>query len=136
MGELRQNDGLELFCFCSHLDHTGMGEGRKSGGLPVQSEQAQIMIREVDVFCGHSKEAPRVLMGDFNSWREKGAPRELLHAGYADASNGDDGATFVGFGDARKNAFDHIDWIFTKGMMMERYRLHVDRWPAPDGKMR
>eukprot|EP00929_Paragymnodinium_shiwhaense_P041601 TRINITY_DN21600_c0_g1_i1.p1 TRINITY_DN21600_c0_g1~~TRINITY_DN21600_c0_g1_i1.p1 ORF type:complete len:293 (+),score=21.11 TRINITY_DN21600_c0_g1_i1:123-1001(+) len=137
----------ELFVFCTHLDHHGMATAKLpfSSGLQVQQEQARILVQQIEDFC-HDVTLPRVVLGDFNSWRSAGAHPVLLQNGYLDASMTSatpDTPTFVGFqsGLLRRQVDRaisvQIDWIFaTRDLALSEYRVHTTTYPDTHGRDR
>ena len=146
-----KSSGQELFAFCCHLDHHGMARAALpfSRGLHIQAAQAEILLKEVDLFCEGpaGTGAARVILGDFNSWRGAGAHQVLCQHGYKDSSSvsGTDGRpTFTGFrsGNIIARLADRlksvqIDWIFASGpASLSNYTLGRGSYLASDGKLR
>lgn len=139
----------DVFVFCCHLDHHGMVSAarRFSNRLPIQARQAEIMLEQIDHFCV-SPSAPRIVLGDFNSWRGAGAHAVLSERGYKDASVAsgelDDTPTFTGFrsGNIVRRVLErltsaHIDWIFASGgVALSNYRVDPSVHTATDGTHR
>jgi len=101
MVELRcKADGSSMYAFSTHFSHLVYVDY----GRIVQEQQAGILVRLIDKFCGGEPREHRaqiVIMGDFNSTRDDGAPPVLVKEGYIDASQTgeqrDDTPTWVGF---------------------------------------
>ncbi|CAE7316557.1 unnamed protein product [Symbiodinium sp. CCMP2592] len=148
-----KSSGQHLCAFCCHLDHHGMERAAWpfSRGLHIQAAQAEILLKEVDLFCGRlaagCTHAVRVILGDFNSWRGAGAHQVLCQHGYKDASSAsgtDSRPTFTGFRSGniiarlveRWNSVQ-IDWIFAGGpAVLSNYALGSGSYLASDGKLR
>ena len=133
--------------FCTHLDHRGMAEAARpfSGkGLQIQAAQGEILLKEVEAFCGDAGDVPQLVLGDFNSWPGAGAHPVLLQHGYHEASQGAAQATVVGFGSgswlARFQEWMYrvqIDYIFgTQNLELTGYSVHHNAYKAHDGRSR
>ncbi|CAK9012088.1 unnamed protein product [Durusdinium trenchii] len=149
-----------FFAFCCHLDHRGMDRAALpfSAGLQIQAKQAEILLDQVDAFCDVSSStselgvavAPRVILGDFNSWRNAGAHLVLSQRGYQEASSDsskswiDGQPTFTGFrsGPLWRRLLERflsvqIDWIFAKGhVTLSKYEVGPGSYMASDGRTR
>ncbi|CAK9000309.1 Endo/exonuclease/phosphatase domain-containing protein [Durusdinium trenchii] len=141
-----------FFAFCCHLDHRGMDRAALpfSAGLQIQAKQAEILLDQVDAFCDVSSStselgvavAPRVILGDFNSWRNAGAHLEAS----SDSSKSwiDGQPTFTGFrsGPLWRRLLERflsvqIDWIFAKGhVTLSKYEVGPGSYMASDGRTR
>ncbi|MFC7457288.1 endonuclease/exonuclease/phosphatase family protein [Brachybacterium sp. GCM10030267] len=111
--------GGDLVLAVTHLDHAGHVAREKGAGVIAQR------LREV------ADGIPAVLMGDFNAAAGESTPwRVLRDAGFEDAHDetgaleGEDIGTFPDYRRPEAGAA-RIDWIMTRGLMIEAYAAHV-----------